>query len=56
MLSDKFIKIFKECSIVTIACIVMAFNINYFFLGNKAAPIILELPLKFEKLIVSLPL
>ena len=35
MLSDKFIKIFKECSIVTIACIVMAFNINYFFLGNK---------------------
>ena len=37
MLSDKFIKIFKECSIVTIACIVMAFNINYFFLGNKLA-------------------
>ena len=35
MLSDKFIKIFKECSIVTIACIIMAFNINYFFLGNK---------------------
>ena len=35
MLSNKFVKIFKECSIVTIACIVMAFNINYFFLGNK---------------------
>ena len=37
MLNDKFFKIFKECSIVTIACIVMAFNINYFFLGNKLA-------------------
>lgn len=37
MLNEKFFKAIKECFIVTIACIIIAFNINYFYLGNKLA-------------------
>lgn len=37
MLSNKVFKIIKESIIVTIACIIIAFNINYFYLGNKLA-------------------
>ncbi len=36
-LNDKIFKILKECFIVSIACMVMAFNTNYFYLGNKLA-------------------
>lgn len=36
-MSNKYFQIIKEYSIVTLACIVMAFNINYFFLANKLA-------------------
>ena len=36
-MSNKYFQILKEYSIVTLACIVMAFNINYFFLANKLA-------------------
>lgn len=32
---NKHFQIIKEYIIVTLACIVIAFNINYFFLGNK---------------------
>ena len=37
MFSNNIYKIFKECFIVSIACIIMAFNTNYFYLGNKLA-------------------
>ena len=37
MFSNNTFKILKECFIVSIACIIMAFNINYFYLGNKLA-------------------
>ena len=36
-MSNKYFQILKEYSIVALACIVMAFNINYFFLANKLA-------------------
>ena len=36
-MSNKYFQIIKEYSIVTLACVVMAFNINYFFLANKLA-------------------
>ena len=36
-MTNKYFQIIKEYSIVTLACIVMAFNINYFFLANKLA-------------------
>ena len=37
MFSNNIYKILKECFIVSIACIIMAFNTNYFYLGNKLA-------------------
>ena len=37
MFSNNTFKILKECFIVSIACIIMAFNTNYFYLGNKLA-------------------
>ena len=37
MFSNNTFKILKECLIVSIACIIMAFNTNYFYLGNKLA-------------------
>ena len=37
MFNNNTFKILKECFIVSIACIIMAFNTNYFYLGNKLA-------------------
>ena len=37
MFGNNTFKILKECFIVSIACIIMAFNTNYFYLGNKLA-------------------
>ena len=37
MFSNNTFKILKECFIVSIACTIMAFNTNYFYLGNKLA-------------------
>lgn len=37
MLNAKTLKIIKECLIVSLACMIMAFNTNYFYLGNKLA-------------------
>ena len=37
MFSNNTFKILKECFIVSISCIIMAFNTNYFYLGNKLA-------------------
>ena len=37
MFGNNTLKILKECFIVSIACIIMAFNTNYFYLGNKLA-------------------
>lgn len=36
-MSNKYLQFFKEYIIVALACVVMAFNINYFFVGNKLA-------------------
>lgn len=36
-MSNKYLQFFKEYIIVALACMVMAFNINYFFIGNKLA-------------------
>lgn len=36
-MTNKFFQILREYLIVTFACIIMALNINYFFLGNKLA-------------------
>ena len=36
-MSNKYIQFIKEYIIVALACVVMAFNINYFFVGNKLA-------------------
>lgn len=36
-MTDRIFKIIKEGIIVTLACIVMSFNMNYFYLGNKLA-------------------
>ena len=36
-MSNKYLQFIKEYIIVALACVVMAFNINYFFVGNKLA-------------------
>ena len=36
-MSNKYLQFLKEYTIVALACIAMAFNINYFFVGNKLA-------------------
>ena len=36
-MSNKYLQFVKEYIIVALACVVMAFNINYFFVGNKLA-------------------
>ena len=36
-MSNKYLQFIKEYIIVALACVVMAFNINYFFIGNKLA-------------------
>ena len=36
-MSNKYLQFLKEYIIVALACVVMAFNINYFFVGNKLA-------------------
>ena len=36
-MSNKYLQFFKEYIIVALACMVMAFNTNYFFVGNKLA-------------------
>lgn len=36
-MSYKYLQFIKEYIIVALACVVMAFNINYFFVGNKLA-------------------
>ena len=36
-MSNKYLQFMKEYIIVALACVVMAFNINYFFVGNKLA-------------------
>ena len=36
-MSNKYLQFVKEYIIVALACMVMAFNINYFFVGNKLA-------------------
>ena len=34
---NKYLQFLKEYIIVALACMVMAFNTNYFFVGNKLA-------------------
>ena len=36
-MSNKYLQFFKEYIIVALACMVMAFNTSYFFIGNKLA-------------------
>ena len=36
-MKKNFLQLAKETFIVTLGCMIMAFNINYFFLGNKLA-------------------
>ena len=36
-MSNKYLQFIKEYIIVALACVVMAFNTNYFFVGNKLA-------------------
>lgn len=36
-MSNKYLQFIKEYIIAALACVVMAFNINYFFVGNKLA-------------------
>ena len=36
-MSNKYLQFIKEYIVVALACVVMAFNINYFFVGNKLA-------------------
>ena len=36
-MSNEYLQFLKEYIIVALACVVMAFNINYFFVGNKLA-------------------
>ncbi len=34
---DKYLKLLKDYSLITIGCIIVAFSMNYFYLGNNLA-------------------